>query len=401
MRIAFGIMGGDRWTGGANYIENLISVLAEFRTLGAEPLLVAGTTADPGLLGRLSRYLDQPAAISPVWDRCAWNTLRRSSSAHLLQRDVLAEREFRKIGADLVFQHSVWLGSRFSIPTLAWIADFQHRRRPEMFSPLQRLRRDVGYHALSLSASRIMVSSLDAKADCEQFYPRSRGKIEVVRFAVSGRDLAEPNSDALLERVRQKYALPDRYLFLPNQLWKHKNHIVVIQALKVLRDQGEHVQVIACGNPEDYRHPKHPDYILAEIKRLGVGDLFTYLGMVPREYVLPLMRLSCAMINPSLHEGWSTTVEEAKALGVPMVLSDIAIHREQAGSHQAWFFAPESSSSASKAIVCAFRAGAAESRAAAERNAHESNAVNRRTFADSFVSAARAAISAEQKCRKL
>ena len=46
-----------------------------------------------------------------------------------------------------------------------------------------------------------------------------------------------------------------------------------------------------------------------------------------------------ALLNPSRFEGWSTTVEEAKAVGTPMLLSDIAVHREQAP--QARFFAPD------------------------------------------------------------
>lgn len=50
--------------------------------------------------------------------------------------------------------------------------------------------------------------------------------------------------------------------------------------------------------------------------------------------------LSVAVINPSLFEGWSTTVEEAKSLGVPLILSDLSIHREQTGG-AASFFNPE------------------------------------------------------------
>jgi glycosyltransferase involved in cell wall biosynthesis len=52
------------------------------------------------------------------------------------------------------------------------------------------------------------------------------------------------------------------------------------------------------------------------------------------------MRACTAIINPSLSEGWSTTVEEAKSLGVPMLLSDLRVHREQAGDG-ADYFDPE------------------------------------------------------------
>ena len=53
-----------------------------------------------------------------------------------------------------------------------------------------------------------------------------------------------------------------------------------------------------------------------------------------------LMRSSVAMLNPSLFEGWSTTVEEGKSLGVRMVLSNLAVHREQVGA-AAEFFDPQ------------------------------------------------------------
>jgi glycosyltransferase involved in cell wall biosynthesis len=49
------------------------------------------------------------------------------------------------------------------------------------------------------------------------------------------------------------------------------------------------------------------------------------------------MRACTALINPSLSEGWSTTVEEAKSLGVPMLLSDLRVHREQAGDSADYF----------------------------------------------------------------
>ena len=50
-----------------------------------------------------------------------------------------------------------------------------------------------------------------------------------------------------------------------------------------------------------------------------------------------------AVIQPSLFEGWSTVVEDARALGKTMALSDISVHREQGPPHSAYFdpHAPE------------------------------------------------------------
>jgi ABC-type sugar transport system substrate-binding protein len=52
--------------------------------------------------------------------------------------------------------------------------------------------------------------------------------------------------------------------------------------------------------------------------------------------------LGCvALINPPNLEGWSTPVEEAKASDVPMILSNLDVHREQA-SDRAFYFGPKS-----------------------------------------------------------
>ncbi len=74
--------------------------------------------------------------------------------------------------------------------------------------------------------------------------------------------------------------------------------------------------------------------------------------MIPAADVRALMRSSIAVINPSLCEGWSTTVEEAKSLQVPLVLSDLAVHREQAAG-SAEFFDPHSAADAARALTAA------------------------------------------------
>ena len=42
-----------------------------------------------------------------------------------------------------------------------------------------------------------------------------------------------------------------------------------------------------------------------------------------------LMRTAALIIQPSRFEGWSTVIQDAVALGRPLLCSDIAVHREQ------------------------------------------------------------------------
>jgi glycosyltransferase involved in cell wall biosynthesis len=106
-----------------------------------------------------------------------------------------------------------------------------------------------------------------------------------------------------------------------------------------LRDRGANIIVASSGNPQDPRHADHYARLRETVAAGGLAEHFLFLGNIPTRDVAVLMRSSVAMLNPSLFEGWSTTVEEAKALGVRMVLSNLAVHREQTGG-AAEFFDP-------------------------------------------------------------
>src|SRR5690606_1228173 len=73
---------------------------------------------------------------------------------------------------------------------------------------------------------------------------------------------------------------------------------------------------------------------------LGLGERARFLGFLPRTDQLALMAGAAAVIQPSLCEGWSTAIEDAKALGRAVLASDIAVHREQIGQNVD-FFSPD------------------------------------------------------------
>jgi len=333
VRVAFTLIGGSEWTGGRNYLRNLLASLARLGAPRLEPLLFTGTDVDPAGLTDLTPYLAAPPRSLPLWSRGRASASRLARGI-FLQRDRAAENAFRAEGVDLVFQHSAWLGARFGLPTLAWIADFQHRRLPGMFSPANWLRREAGYWGLSVASTTILLSSRDARACCERYYPLSRGKIAVLPFAVAPPPESWPGDVAA---CLARYGLPERYVYLPNQLWKHKNHATAIEALRRVAERCPDLMLVLSGALLDSRHPSHPESILASIDRLGVGARARVLGVIPYEDVLTLARGAVAVLNPSRSEGWSTTVEEAKLFRTPLCLSDLPVHREQAPEGTVWF----------------------------------------------------------------
>lgn len=343
IRVGFTLIGGERWTGGRVYLLNLLRAIAIHERDRLAPFVFAGTDIDSRELAEFQALPDVQLVASPTWSEARRRT--ELASAVVLGRDAKAYREMRDRGIDVFFESARYFGWRPGIPMIAWIPDLQHRALRHMFSPAGWWKRELGIRAQLAGGRLIMLSSESACADLERWYPGTFGHTRVVRFAVpAGFEVAD-------ERVRSivaSYGLPQSYFFLPNQFWRHKNHSLVLDALLRSRKRRREIVVVATGKGNDPRAPGYFDEFSRRVQREDLGEQFRHLGVLPYEHLGPLLAASMALLNPSLFEGWSTTVEEARALGVPAILSDLPVHREQMGDAATYFdpHDPESLASA-------------------------------------------------------
>lgn len=324
-RIAFTLIGGKTWTGGYNYLLNLLRVIAQHRPGVLHPVLFLGTDVDPQDAAPFRSIYGVEIVTSPHMNGARRNAALLGSL--VLGADPASRRMFRDHGIVVVFENAQFHGARLGIPAIAWIPDFQHRELSHMFSRSAWWKRELGFRAQIASGRTIMLSSHDARDACELHYPATVGRTHVVRFAVPSE--RRPDADEVC-RVREMYGLPERYFYLPNQFWQHKNHLLVIDALALLKQEHPEIVVVASGKQLDPYKPGHFQRIHSHLEDADLRGQFRLLGLIPYENIAPLMVGSVAVVNPSLFEGWSTTVEEARALRVPMVLSDLPVHKEQA-----------------------------------------------------------------------
>lgn len=381
MRLAFPLIGGSNWTGGYNYLLNLVRALSIHCPGVLTPVVFFGEDARADEI--------QPFATLrgvELVRAAELNQARRNRSlVQALVRgvDEPLRRLFLRQRIDVVFEAAQFFGRRLGIPAIAWLPDFQHRQLPQLFSRFARTKRDLGFRAQIAAGRTVMLSSRDACRDCERFYPATRGRTHAVHFAVP----PPPVSADAAREVAQGYGLPQDFFYLPNQFWIHKNHTLVADALALLREQGRRVVVAASGNTLDPRDPQHYPGLCRKIESLGLQEDFRLLGLIPYAHLGALMQASAAVLNPSLFEGWSTTVEEARALGVPLILSDLDVHREQAGA-EAIYFDRHSGAALAEALG-GFRALSAGEREERQLQAGRDAQARVKTFAEEFLAVAR------------
>lgn len=323
------------WIGGAIYFRNLINSINAAAKERQQRVLIKIVYDDrDGIPTFDSTFGDQyervfasdfnPADAEPAERR----PLReRDVEPFVIRRALRFRLMLRHHEADFLFPFLPQIEDEItSCPFASWIPDLQHVFLPEFFSENDLEVRDRKYSRACEFSDAIVLSSESAKEDFIGKYGKPRGNIDVLRFYTL------PDSrwyDESVDRVRAKYDIPEVYFMVCNQLWAHKNHAAVIEALRLLKESGKEASVVFTGGLTDTRKSGMIDSFLQQVAEAGVWGQCRILGMLPRIEQIQLIRGCSAVIQPSLFEGWSTVVEDCRTLGKDLLLSDLRVHREQ------------------------------------------------------------------------
>ncbi|MCG5261368.1 glycosyltransferase family 4 protein [Cupriavidus gilardii] len=378
IKVGFVFAFQDRgWLGGISYFRNLLWALHTLPERTIDPVILTGQRTPPELLEGMPPL---PVHRTGLLDRRhPWWCLRKACQA-ASGTDVMLARYLSGKGIAMLSHHNP-LGPRADVPTLGWIPDFQHLHLPELFSASEIALRERLFETLCHGSARILVSSHAACRDLQRCYPAQAHRARVLQFVANMNPLAPVPPVAELER---RYGFRGPYFHLPNQLWQHKNHGIVIEALRLLRRRGIEALVLSTGQTADHRQPGYGQQLLRSAEQAGLQRNFRILGVVPHDDLAGLMRGAIALINPSRFEGWSTTVEEAKSLNKPILLSDIEVHREQAPARGV-YFAPDDAPALADAMEQALgRSLSPADEAEQARIARDDLAHRRRRFAQTY-----------------
>jgi glycosyltransferase involved in cell wall biosynthesis len=218
--------------------------------------------------------------------------------------------------------------------SVSWFADLQHKYFPEFFSKKQLMMREFRLRMMLRNTEHLVVSSIAAENDFRKFYKlRSDLKVHVLNF-VSMIDNYTPIEE---EGLREKYRLPEKYFIVSNQFHRHKNHAVLLKALAILKDRNRPVHIAMTGKMPESDTSVYIRDLHELMKENGLQDQVTFLGVIPRNDQLNLMKHSQAVVQPSLFEGWSTVIEDATAMEVPVIASNLDVNIEQLGDAGLFF----------------------------------------------------------------
>lgn len=351
----------DQWIGGVSAIANLVNAVRSLDDRRVEPVLVAGNRTSQSLIATMPGV---PVLRTDLVDPSTLVSRVGRAARRGLGVNVPLDRWLRR-NRIAVFSHGLPLGRRARTPTIGHIADFGYKHFPELYAPRAWARTDRGTARVCNEFDLLLLSSRAVEGDYRRFFPDGAARSAVLNILPS----AIPDQASTAGELAQRYGIPSRYVFSPNQFWVHKNHATIIEALAIARSMGHDVHVVCTGLPHDPRRPNHFRSLIERAERLGVRDRFHVLGVVPYRDAMDLMRHSVAVLSASLFEGWGISVTEANLLGKMLILSDIAPFREQAPA-RARYFDPRNAGQLARELIAsaeAYSESADEDAAAAQR----------------------------------
>ena len=341
-KVAFWYDRPQEYSGGLNYIRNLLHALSVAGDQRVEPYVFFGTRVDEKVIDQF-----RPLATvvrTEILDRKSVPWFIHKVLFKLFGSLLMVKRELRRHGISIVSHAENVYGRRAPLRVISWIPDFQYLYLPDLFPGLDSSAETRRLQKIIAETDAVVLSSHAAFQDFRRIAPAgSEARARVLQF------VSQPNSrltgedgSILAHLIEEKYVFSGRFFFLPNQFWLHKNHAVVFEAVRLLKAGGVDVLVLCTGNLHDYRlnNTTYADDLNEFIQVHRLQHNIKILGLIDYDDVLFLMKNCLAVLNPSRFEGWSSTVEEAKSIGKQVVLSNIPVHIEQ-NPVDARYFSPD------------------------------------------------------------
>jgi len=298
-------------TGVENYARFLLaSMMAEPLAEGERVLLYArGEQPDGFMLPNGWEWKSLPFSMSK-----GWTHFRLSRELHEHSPDV-----FFSPAHEIPFA----TGTSKVVTTIHDVAFAVH---PKLYSRLQNIRQRLAVRYAVSKASRIIAVSEVTKSDLAEYFKASAEKISVIHHAPT---MTEKPTSEIIEAVLAKHHLErEKYFFYLGRIEDKKNVRVIVEAFNLYKlYKMTSVKLILAGGLS---------YGGAAIKTLAESSNaskdIVFLGYVDDADAPGLYAGALAFVFPSVAEGFGLPVLEAMSMGTPVLLSDIPVFHEVAGS---------------------------------------------------------------------
>ncbi|KKP24479.1 MAG: Glycosyl transferase group 1 [candidate division TM6 bacterium GW2011_GWF2_28_16] len=202
------------------------------------------------------------------------------------------------------------------VPYVYTVWDLQHRKQtyfPELVINSEFENREKSYNSIIPKAAFVITGNKAGKNDICKFYnyPEER----VIEISLPVPNFVFNNIVTSNECIDIKKP----FIFYPAQFWAHKNHIIILLAIKNLKEKYNlDFNVVFTGSDKG-----NLNYIKEKVKEFGLEKKIKFLGFVPIEDIIYFYKNAFALVFPSFFGPDNIPPLEAFALNCPVITARV------------------------------------------------------------------------------
>jgi len=290
---------GTQLAGNESYAVNLIEALAQIDQVNEYTL-----------------YLTQQSAVARFQHRWPNFSVRRTlPHTPIVRIPLTLSAELRRRPVDLL--HVQFTAPPFTpCPFVTSIHDLSFEHLPQTFRRRSRLQLRLTVRRSARSAAHVLVPSEFVRRDILQTYELPPERVSTIPLAAAEgfRPVTEASE---IERIRQTYDIPDRYILSVGSIQPRKNLAQLIAAYSLLRRErsGDKLPRLVLVGKAAWLYGE----TLRKIAASGIENSIVVTGYVPDNDLPALYSGATCFVYPSFFEGFGIPPLEAMKCGAPVI----------------------------------------------------------------------------------
>jgi glycosyltransferase involved in cell wall biosynthesis len=266
---------------------------------------------NPSFIGTYSRYKNVKEVVINISNKLLWDQIG-------VPRAVRSEK------IDLVFN------PKLSIPLFApskkvfTLHGLEQFALPNIFRWYDHIYFRIMTPLYCRRANIIIVMTNTGKNDLIKYLNVKADKIKVIYESYHKRFKTRKNKGNIMA-VKQKYNLPEKYIFFIGGITPLKNFSNIIKSFNIIRNKIP-IKLVVAGFKR-WKYASDMDLI----RRLKLQNDVKILGFVPDDDLPYLYHSAQCLIFPSLYEGFGIPILEAQACECPVICSKTGCTPEVSG----------------------------------------------------------------------
>ena len=242
----------------------------------------------------------------------------RDPGSRLIWEQLFFPKLVRESGVDLLHSLHYTRPMRLLCKSVVTFHDMTFFLYPELHTWARRQYFPQMMKASARSADQLITVSNSTRNDLIKILNVNPNRVTSAQLGVTP-GYMPIDDDAAMQRIIEKYDLPERFILYVGLVEPRKNLPILIEAFKRLSEEDLNYKLVLVGR----LGWMHKD-VIGQVRELNLDDEVLFLGYVPQQDLPLIYNLASLFVYPTLYEGFGLPVLEAMACGVPVITSNVS-----------------------------------------------------------------------------